>query len=482
MSNIHAQDDAGVAMTATPDAVTIPGTATLPVTEADTPTVPLSGATVTSSPLYNAPPTPALVPAATSRPPTAPATVITDDIPHAPEEERFIPRFVRQLTSVASSFDIAYPAILPADTNAMSIDRIHHNAVRRTGVRDELDMMNDVDAYNDVKHPTTTAADVITAGDEFAPHETAPVPSTVEVRVHTLAETKAQSAAVSKYLSYRNPQLRLEDIDDADIRKLLDPNDFSVGLQDVEHWPEEKIAALIAVVKPMHSGILIRKSVASGAAESASSLSFRNLSYASDGIDRLSNVTGYILPGMLVGVLGAPDAGVTTLFNVLTGRQKGGELSGELLVNGSPPKEDFNKQIGYVVKNDLNYAELTVAETLFFSARLRSPSMISSKILRIRIAIIMKALGLSHTANTVVGDANVRGISGGEKRRVSYACEVVCGTVLSSPIFQPTDLTAHPHSHSFPTSNMPMRPAVLSCAPSCSPHQNSSTYSRTYYY
>ena len=143
----------------------------------------------------------------------------------------------------------------------------------------------------------------------------------------------------------------------------------------------------------------------------------------------LNDVIGYMQAGMLVGVLGAPDSGVTPLFNILTGRMevgRGGKLTGDILYDGRRRTADFQRWVGYVVKEDQHIPAMTVFETLYFSARLRLPDM-PPKIIRMRVAITLKLLGLSHVANSVVGDGSLRGISGGEKRRVSFGVEMVAG-------------------------------------------------------
>ena len=60
-------------------------------------------------------------------------------------------------------------------------------------------------------------------------------------------------------------------------------------------------------------------------------------------------------------------------------------------------------------------------ETLYFSARLRLPSSLPDKIVHLRVMMVLKLLGLTHVRDTVVGDAMLRGISGGEKRRSEHA-------------------------------------------------------------
>jgi ABC-type multidrug transport system ATPase subunit len=70
---------------------------------------------------------------------------------------------------------------------------------------------------------------------------------------------------------------------------------------------------------------------------------------------------------------------------------------------------------------------LTVFETLYFSARLRLPATMPERMVRLRVMMVLKLLGLAHVRDTVVGDAMLRGISGGEKRRVGFGVEMTAG-------------------------------------------------------
>ena len=103
-------------------------------------------------------------------------------------------------------------------------------------------------------------------------------------------------------------------------------------------------------------------------------------------------------------------------------------MFGELLVDGMPPDRKFNRKVAYIPKEDISLPMLTVRETLMFALNLRLPhATVSPKEKKFRLQAALELLGLTHTANTVVGDAITRGISGGERRRVSIAVEVICG-------------------------------------------------------
>ena len=161
-----------------------------------------------------------------------------------------------------------------------------------------------------------------------------------------------------------------------------------------------------------------------------SRMSYHSLTFTRNGVDYLHNVSGAIEPGKLTALIGAPDSGITLLLSLLAGRAPLlGKMTGDILYDGQPISAATRRHVGYVVKEDPNLPQMTVYETLNFSARLRVESE-SNKLLRFRTLLWMKLLGLSHTYNTVVGDALTRGVSGGERRRVSYGCEMIAGQSL----------------------------------------------------
>ncbi|CAN0473936.1 unnamed protein product, partial [Laminaria digitata] len=78
----------------------------------------------------------------------------------------------------------------------------------------------------------------------------------------------------------------------------------------------------------------------------------------------------------------------------------------------------------YVKQEDVFYSQLTVKETLMMAARLRLPSSMSLDGKTAMVDELMNKLGLSKVADTIVGDEKTRGISGGERKRLSIACQL----------------------------------------------------------
>ncbi|KAJ1665663.1 hypothetical protein EV178_003038 [Coemansia sp. RSA 1646] len=160
-------------------------------------------------------------------------------------------------------------------------------------------------------------------------------------------------------------------------------------------------------------------------------LSWSDLSYevkTKDGVRRvLSNVSGNIYPGELVAIMGSSGAGKTTLLNVLSGRVQGGKLYGDIKFNGAKRSpHDFKRMLAYVEQDDLMHSTLSVQETLAVSAKLRLPSSKYTDQEKLqRVDNVMRQLRLSPIANTKIGGFGMRGVSGGERKRVSIGIELV---------------------------------------------------------
>ncbi|ERN00035.1 ABC transporter G family member 7 isoform X1 [Amborella trichopoda] len=141
----------------------------------------------------------------------------------------------------------------------------------------------------------------------------------------------------------------------------------------------------------------------------------------------LKNVSGEAKPGRLLAIMGPSGSGKTTLLNVLAGQLSASprlRLMGCLHANGRPTCNASFK-IAYVRQEDLFFSQLTVRETLSLAAELQLPAL-RSPIERERyVDDLLFRLGLVNCADSVVGDAKVRGISGGEKKRLSLACELI---------------------------------------------------------
>ncbi|KAK1413444.1 hypothetical protein QVD17_35217 [Tagetes erecta] len=136
----------------------------------------------------------------------------------------------------------------------------------------------------------------------------------------------------------------------------------------------------------------------------------------------LREVTCHAKPWEVLAIVGPSGAGKSSLLEVLAGKLT--PQTGSIFVNGRPMDTSrFKKISGYVTQKDTLFPLLTVEETLVFTAKLRLN--LSQPELSSRVKSLIRELGLSHVANARVGDDRVRGISGGERRRVSIGVAVV---------------------------------------------------------
>jgi ABC-type multidrug transport system ATPase subunit len=129
----------------------------------------------------------------------------------------------------------------------------------------------------------------------------------------------------------------------------------------------------------------------------------------------------------LFAILGPSGAGKTTLLDVLAGRPSvGHKISGELRVNGKlMTSSDMRGVSGYVPQDDVLPGTSTVWEHLLFHGALRLPGDVPDAQLKAVIWQTMEDLGIDRIAHSFIGDQFTRGLSGGEKRRVSIATELL---------------------------------------------------------
>ncbi|KAJ8555256.1 hypothetical protein K7X08_012752 [Anisodus acutangulus] len=143
----------------------------------------------------------------------------------------------------------------------------------------------------------------------------------------------------------------------------------------------------------------------------------------------LNGVTGIVCPGEMLAMLGPSGSGKTTLLTALGGRLSG-KLSGKITYNSQPFSGAIKRRTGFVAQDDVLYPHLTVTETLLFTALLRLPQSLSREDKERHVEHVIAELGLNKCRNSMIGGPLFRGISGGEKKRVSIGQEMLINPSL----------------------------------------------------
>jgi ABC transport system ATP-binding/permease protein len=130
-------------------------------------------------------------------------------------------------------------------------------------------------------------------------------------------------------------------------------------------------------------------------------------------------------PGKLIGIMGASGAGKTTLLNVLAGLVS--PTQGQILINGfdlNTQKDRIHGVIGYVSQDDLLIEELTVYQNLYYNAKLCFADLTEEQ-LHERVMQVLQNLGLDQRKDLRVGNALDKTISGGQRKRLNIALELI---------------------------------------------------------
>ncbi|NXB03820.1 ABCG5 protein, partial [Cnemophilus loriae] len=140
----------------------------------------------------------------------------------------------------------------------------------------------------------------------------------------------------------------------------------------------------------------------------------------------LKDVSFHIESGQIMGILGNSGSGKTTLLDAISGRLGHKDnFFGDVYVNGRQlRREQFRDCFSYVPQSDTLLSFLTIRESLTYTALLTLKKY-SNNSTKKKVDAVMAELSLSHIADKVIGSHNVGGISGGERRRVSVAAQLL---------------------------------------------------------
>lgn len=144
----------------------------------------------------------------------------------------------------------------------------------------------------------------------------------------------------------------------------------------------------------------------------------------------LNGITGMVSPGEILAVLGPSGSGKSTFLNALAGRLHGHTYTGTILANNRKLTKQVLKRTGFVTQDDVLYPHLTVRETLIFCALLRLPNSLNRKEKITVTDSVIAELGLNKCEDTIIGNSFIRGVSGGERKRVSIAHEMLINPSL----------------------------------------------------
>ncbi|KAH1158320.1 hypothetical protein AAZX31_11G092100 [Glycine max] len=139
----------------------------------------------------------------------------------------------------------------------------------------------------------------------------------------------------------------------------------------------------------------------------------------------LDGLSGYAEPNRIMAIMGPSGSGKSTLLDALAGRlSRNVIMSGNVLLNGKKRRLDYGV-VAYVTQEDIMLGTLTVRETISYSANLRLPSTMTKEEVNDIIEGTIMEMGLQDCADRLVGNWHLRGISGGEKKRLSIALEIL---------------------------------------------------------
>ncbi|XP_023367827.1 ATP-binding cassette sub-family G member 8 [Otolemur garnettii] len=162
----------------------------------------------------------------------------------------------------------------------------------------------------------------------------------------------------------------------------------------------------------------------------------------------IQNLNLKVRSGQMLAIIGNSGCGRASLLDVITNRGHGGKIkSGQIWINGQPSTPQLvRKCVAHVRQHDQLLPNLTVRETLTFTAQMRLPRSFSLAQRDKRVEDVIAELRLRQCADTPVGNVYLRGVSGGERRRVSIGVQLLWNPgilILDEPTSGLDSFTAH---------------------------------------
>ncbi|CAH2064224.1 unnamed protein product [Thlaspi arvense] len=152
----------------------------------------------------------------------------------------------------------------------------------------------------------------------------------------------------------------------------------------------------------------------------------RDQGYAHKRLQLLSEITGAFRPGVLTALMGVSGAGKTTLLDVLAGRKTSGYIEGDIRISGFPKvQETFARVSGYCEQTDIHSPNITVEESVVYSAWLRLAPEIDSATKIKFVKQVLETIELDEIKDALVGVAGVSGLSTEQRKRLTIAVELV---------------------------------------------------------
>ncbi|CAI0395164.1 unnamed protein product [Linum tenue] len=155
-------------------------------------------------------------------------------------------------------------------------------------------------------------------------------------------------------------------------------------------------------------------------------MEMRERGFTSPRLQLLSDITGALSPGVLTAMMGVSGAGKTTLLDVLAGRKTSGYIEGQIKIGGYPKvQETFARVSGYCEQTDIHSPQITVEESVMFSAWMRLSPEIDSKTKAEFVNEVIETIELEGVKDALVGIPGVNGLSTEQRKRLTIAVELV---------------------------------------------------------